>query len=237
MTNPKRLYLEGKRFNKLIVIRELSKRSSRSVVWECLCDCGEKVYPTTSRLIKGRAVSCRLCKINDLSGKNFGKLTAIKRLPKSKTGCRIWLCKCSCGNMVEVKSAYLKNGNTKSCGCLRLKYTDPTMRAKKIIYTLYKLSAKKKGLEFSISFEKFIDITSLNCFYCGSEPKNIKVDGKIRKTQYKYNGLDRMDNSKGYIEGNVAPCCKMCNMAKKDMAIDKFLIWGLKLSSKICLIN
>ena len=29
-----------------------------------------------------------------------------------------WLCKCSCGKEVVVKGAHLRNGNTKSCGCL-----------------------------------------------------------------------------------------------------------------------
>lgn len=234
MTNPRKFHLEGKKFGKLLVIKELPKRSSRSVVWECLCDCGEKVFPTTSHLIRNRATSCRLCKINDLKGIRFGRLIAINRLPKSKNGCRLWLCKCDCGKIVEIKSSHLKRGTTKSCGCLRLKYTEPTLRAKKIIYTSYKLSAKRKGLEFSIPFENFVDIISLNCFYCDSEPKNIKIEGKIRKTTFKYNGIDRMDNSKGYIIGNIVPCCKMCNMAKNDMSIEKFLNWGLNLSSKIC---
>ena len=30
-----------------------------------------------------------------------------------------WLCKCDCGNIVKVKTAALRNGNTKSCGCLQ----------------------------------------------------------------------------------------------------------------------
>lgn len=29
-----------------------------------------------------------------------------------------WLCKCSCGNEIVVKGTFLRNGNTKSCGCL-----------------------------------------------------------------------------------------------------------------------
>ena len=29
-----------------------------------------------------------------------------------------WLCKCECGNITEVASNHLKNGNVKSCGCI-----------------------------------------------------------------------------------------------------------------------
>ncbi|MBO7671969.1 hypothetical protein J6S88_01020, partial [bacterium] len=31
----------------------------------------------------------------------------------------IWKCECECGNIVFVESYSLKNGNTKSCGCLK----------------------------------------------------------------------------------------------------------------------
>lgn len=30
-----------------------------------------------------------------------------------------WACKCDCGNNVIVNGVYLRNGDTKSCGCLR----------------------------------------------------------------------------------------------------------------------
>ena len=31
--------------------------------------------------------------------------------------------------------------------------------------------------------------------------------------------LDRVDNDKGYVEGNVAVICAMCNLRKKDMNV------------------
>jgi len=39
---------------------------------------------------------------------------------------------------------------------------------------------------------------------------------------YTYNGLDRIDNAKGYILDNVVPCCKHCNYAKRNMSTEKF---------------
>lgn len=57
-------------------------------------------------------------KFIDLTGQKFGRLTVIRRAEnKGKSVC--WLCKCDCGNEVEVRSADLRNGMSKSCGCLR----------------------------------------------------------------------------------------------------------------------
>lgn len=58
----------------------------------------------------------------DLTGQKFGKLTVIKRsgthITPSGQHKPLWLCKCDCGNEVFVTSGDLKNGHTKSCGCL-----------------------------------------------------------------------------------------------------------------------
>lgn len=51
-------------------------------------------------------------------GKRFGRLLVIER---SHMKCRTfhWLCQCDCGRVTHVPAARLKNGRTKSCGCLR----------------------------------------------------------------------------------------------------------------------
>lgn len=53
----------------------------------------------------------------DITGQKFGRLTAIKYLGIEKHKA-VWLCKCECGNTVEVPSNSLTCNNTKSCGCL-----------------------------------------------------------------------------------------------------------------------
>lgn len=54
----------------------------------------------------------------DLTGQRFGRLLVIKRVFNQKKG-TYWLCQCDCGNYKEVYGGDLKNGRTKSCGCLR----------------------------------------------------------------------------------------------------------------------
>ena len=58
-----------------------------------------------------------MAKFINLIGQKFGRLTVIKRLP-NKNNRVMWLCKCDCGNTVEVRGDSLKSGNTKSCGCI-----------------------------------------------------------------------------------------------------------------------
>ena len=50
----------------------------------------------------------------DLSGQRFGRLTVIERDSGST-----WRCLCDCGNEHFAASGSLRNGNVKSCGCLR----------------------------------------------------------------------------------------------------------------------
>ena len=55
-------------------------------------------------------------KFIDLKGEKFNRLTVIKRVENNKKATK-WLCRCECGNIVEVQAGNLKNGHTKSCGC------------------------------------------------------------------------------------------------------------------------
>lgn len=53
-----------------------------------------------------------------LVGEKFGRLT-VTELDHKKKSRRYWKCQCDCGNTAVVQEGNLKNGITKSCGCLR----------------------------------------------------------------------------------------------------------------------
>lgn len=57
------------------------------------------------------------------SGDKYGKLTIIEEIEKhTSIGGKItrkFLCKCECGNTKEVDLQSLRDGGTKSCGCLK----------------------------------------------------------------------------------------------------------------------
>src|SRR5215471_1520917 len=59
-------------------------------------------------------------KFIDLTGKRFGRLTVIERSAFQSSPIHPeWLCQCDCGNETLVRGQHLRNGNTKSCGCLK----------------------------------------------------------------------------------------------------------------------
>ena len=53
----------------------------------------------------------------DLTGKRFGRLVAISRIPPGRDTRSMWLCECKCGNTAIVSVSNLRNGHTTSCGC------------------------------------------------------------------------------------------------------------------------
>lgn len=59
----------------------------------------------------------------DVTGQKFGRLTALNIVGANVHKKKIWLCKCDCGNEVQVVGASLWKGLTSSCGCLRKEVT------------------------------------------------------------------------------------------------------------------
>ena len=56
----------------------------------------------------------------DLTGMNFGRLTVLSMLGCDKRKHFSWLCRCECGNTKKVLGRCLREGITRSCGCLRV---------------------------------------------------------------------------------------------------------------------
>lgn len=56
--------------------------------------------------------------MEDLCGKKFGQLTALRYIGKDTGGCARWECSCDCGALTTVRANNLKSGAVRSCGCL-----------------------------------------------------------------------------------------------------------------------
>ena len=113
------LKLEGQRFGHLTVLKKLDERENRYVVWLCRCDCGNEIKVNTRHLMRGTVKDCGCIPQNssrrgpvaeDLTGRRFGKLVAVKKL-ESKNGRTRWECRCDCGNMHISTAHSLKAGN------------------------------------------------------------------------------------------------------------------------------
>lgn len=137
----------------------------------------------------------------------------------------------------------LKSGNTTNCGeypCSTrfeaLKryygYVRPGDQARNYIFSNYQASARKRGRAWEITFEEFCGLTSQDCHYCGAPPSNATRD-KNGEGMFTYNGLDRVDPSRGYATDNVVPACIVCNRAKADMSREEFHAWVGRVYSRI----
>ena len=105
------------------------------------------------------------------------------------------------------------------------------MGAFKYLLKAYKISARKRGYAFDLTEEQFGSITQQNCHCCGIKPNGI-VDRKDRNRSFTYNGLDRVDNTKGYTMDNIVPCCKICNQAKGKLTLQEFQEWIRRIYAK-----
>lgn len=57
-----------------------------------------------------------MSKLIDLTGGVYGELTVMKRAPNHKDGAVMWVCKCSCDNILTTRAHSLRTGRTKTCG-------------------------------------------------------------------------------------------------------------------------
>lgn len=59
----------------------------------------------------------------DLAGLQFGRLLVLSNVVGRRGAKAKWICRCSCGNEKIVCSGKLRDGRTRSCGCLRRETT------------------------------------------------------------------------------------------------------------------
>lgn len=87
---PQKIDLTGKRFGKLVVLSEVAERKNKSILWECRCDCGNKVIVQGMALRCGHTKSCGCLKIEKFT--EMAKMHPRKTISKeSKTRLyRIW---------------------------------------------------------------------------------------------------------------------------------------------------
>lgn len=164
----------------------------------------------------------------DLVGQRFTRLTVLSLAGYTLKRHAAWLCRCDCGIEKIISQSSLR-GKVKSCGCLIKEIG--TQKVTKInallpvggnplktLYKSYKELAEKRGYNFELSTEEFNNIIKQNCAYCSIPPFQ-------KRNNLLFNGVDRVDNTKGYTSDNVVPCCGRCNTAKMDYTVEEFKEW------------
>ena len=139
----------------------------------------------------------------DITGQKFHHLTVIEEvLPRCKPA--KWLCKCECGNTKQIIGASLKNGSTKSCGCLHIKrnkelftkhgnYKSPLYA---VFVAMHQRCNNKKHKSYPLYGARGITV-------CNQWQDFVAFRDWSMASGYKENtSIDRIDNDKGYSPEN-----------------------------------
>lgn len=114
--------LTGQKFGRLTVVSidgyHEYPSGRKSTKWICRCECGNQVSVIGQNLKSGTTKSCGCIRLEDLTGKRFGRLVVIGK-GEVKRNATHWRCLCDCGNVVDVVNSHLLKGISKSCGCIR----------------------------------------------------------------------------------------------------------------------
>lgn len=203
--------LRGQKFGKLVVVEQgkaIGRNNGKQIsTWLCKCECGNMITVRGAYLKSGHTVSCGCARkdnrpktFEDLTGKKFGNLTVVRYLtPEERTTKTYnWLCKCDCGNTIFANASKLKDGHTKSCGCLRKKakgrnYEDLTGKHFNHLTVIRELKPEERkarsynwlcrcdcGKEFQSTANKIKTGTQISCGCLRAEKL------KNASTKYKY---------------------------------------------------
>ena len=156
-------------------------------------------------------------------GSKVGRWTIMgESSPCPKTGFYLTPVICDCDGLERlVNTARIKAGNSKSCGCIQKE--DITRRSTKeagrvsyrVLYSKCATGAKNREYAFELTYEQFMELSCMNCHYCGIKPKRfnqydwsgprVKVGSKAYESATIYvNGIDRKDNSGGVYDSKFS---------------------------------
>jgi hypothetical protein len=220
----------GRRFGQLVATSRQPDAKCGRPRWHCVCDCGSDCVVTTASLRSGNTTSCGCKKANtgDLTGRVFGRLTVLSEVQRRTIkGCRRWTCTCSCGRTIQVRSRNLQHGTRTCCGCARTtrlysRKPDRDVLVARMRNT-YTNNARNRGYSFHLADSDIARIIGQDCHYCGAPPTpHTSKSHRIVRTLF-YNGMDRMDNTRGYTVRNTVACCSRCNYMKSSTAYHDFI--------------
>jgi 5-methylcytosine-specific restriction endonuclease McrA len=96
------------------------------------------------------------------------------------------------------------------------------------VYCAYRERARRYARPFRLSRDEARLLFTRECFYCGQPPA---LAGWAGWKDFHYNGIDRVDSSKGYSVDNCVTACRRCNVAKSDATQAEFIEWGRRFAA------
>ena len=170
----------------------------------------------------------------DLTGQTINRLVVIREYGRAKGGQVTWLCRClgktgdDCGNEVVVRGEDLRNGHTRSCGCLsreRLSERNTSHGcANEPWYPIYKAMMRRCGHLEGASERELRYYRDRGITVCEEWRESPRVFGDWLLAHGWRKGLqiDRIDNDQGYSPENcrVVTCKENTNNRRVTLRLD-----------------
>lgn len=166
-------------------------------------------------------------KQNKILNKKFGKLTPLYKISKTLDYKEYWLFLCECGNKKSIRTDHVTSNRITSCGCRRREGAEkhPSWKGHKglsgTLWATLLARAKKKQLKVSITKKYIWKLFLKQNGKCALSAVDICLpSSRSRKWTA---SIDRINNSKGYIYGNVQWVHKDVNIMKNCFTQRYFL--------------
>ena len=216
----------GDRFGEWTVLESNCGSKNGHTYVKCQCSCGTIKEINLTALVRGRTTRCRSCAARSRTerieiGSRFKHWTVIEN-PIYRNNAAYYKCRCDCGNEALKLHAELmyKHKDFQCASCAQKENKRQFMLdngkvgdLNLTMYTYFKNSALKRNLEFNVSIEYL-----WNLFLSQNKKCAITGDEII---DFKKASLDRIDSSKGYIEGNVQWTTRQANISKHIMTMEE----------------
>jgi hypothetical protein len=168
----------------------------------------------------------------DMINKVFGKLTVVSEHSTTRNGHIRYTCDCDCGKSTNVLGTHLRQKNTKSCGC-----TIPIGKSHKDWNGVGQISGAfwydhvvksangskgRKEIELSIDKQYAWDLFVKQDEKCALSGIKLTFPSRHKDKSWTAS-LDRIDSTKGYVDGNVQWVHKDINMMKRIYSQEYFI--------------
>lgn len=136
----------------------------------------------------------------------------------------------TCGGPISVPRSHKRKYCSFSCRSAGNRLASGRALRNEAVAT-YLRHAKARGLVWALTDDQIDGLFAGDCHWCGDPPSNRRYR-KRSFGEFIYNGIDRVNNSIGYVAGNVVSCCFTCNSMKRDFDQHTFITKALRIANK-----
>lgn len=234
--------LTGKTFHYATAIERVANRRENVTYWLWRCICGKTFEAAAHDFKTGRRKSCGCKSPNrfvDISGQRFGLWVVMKRSEEKHA---YWDCRCDCGSERDVYGQNLRNGFSKSCGCIdtsgdnnhrrqlaKNKHgADYVERENPWYDQASGIFSRSKAAGIENGFKSICELASYLMSICPSHCPVFDVPfvrGSAGFSPYAPT-VDRKDNSLGYVRGNLQVISMKANGMKANASDDEMKMFA-----------